>query len=196
MIPEYFIFVSVALNLIGISFYIRSILRGETKPNLISWFMWMIAPFLGVFFQLKSGATFSVLPIFMAGFDPLLVILVALFVKNVFWKINTFDIVCGIFSFFALILYVITHNLALSICFAILSDALAFIPTFIKGWKFPEFESVQAYSWCIASNIIGLLVIKEWNFTTYSFGLYLIVFNIAMSLILYRKKIIFWYTNK
>ncbi len=189
MLPGQFTFISVALNLIGVTLYIKSIIKGETKPNLVSWFMWMLAPFIGVFFQLKAGAGWSVFPIFMAGFDPLLVLVVALFVRNAFWKINSFDLACGLFSLVSLILYIITHYLAISIVFAILSDALAFIPSFIKGWRSPETESSAAYSWCIASNIIGLLVIKEWSFTIYSFGVYLIIFNVAMTLVLKRKKI-------
>lgn len=189
MIPEQFIFVAVALNLLGVSLYIKSIIKGDTKPNLVSWVMWAIAPFVGVFFQLKAEAGLSVLPVFMAGFDPVLVIVAALLVKNALWKIKPFDLICGLSSLVALVLYVLTHNLAISILFAILSDALAFIPSVSKAWKYPETESSAAYSWCIISNTIGLLVIKDWSFTIYSFGVYLVAANVAMVLVLYRKKI-------
>jgi hypothetical protein len=175
MLPENIIYFAVSLNLIGHIFYIKSIIKGKAKPNIISWFVWMLAPFIGVFFQLKAGAGLSVLPVFMAGFGPLIIIIAAILVKNAFWKINSF--------------YIFTHNLSISIVFAILSDALACIPTFIKSWKYPESESSAAYTWAILSNIIGLLIIKNWSFPIYSFGIYLIVFNIAFVLILYRKKI-------
>ncbi|MES3031653.1 MAG: hypothetical protein V4699_00210 [Patescibacteria group bacterium] len=188
MLPENIIFVAVLLNLVGQLWYIRGIIKGHAKPNLVSWFMWMLAPFIGVFFQLKAGVGLSVLPIFMAGFGSLTVIFVALFTKNAIWKINSFDLLCGAISLMALILYILTHNLELSIIFAILSDALAFIPTYIKSWKYPESESVAGYSWCIPANIIGLLVIKDWSFAIYSFGVYFVVANIVEILILYRKK--------
>lgn len=189
MIPENIIYFAVALNLVGHIFYIKSIIEGKAKPNIISWFVWMLAPFIGVFFQLKAGAGLSVLPVFMAGFGPLIIIIAAILVKNAFWKISSLDIYCGLLALFALVIYIFTHNLAVSIIFAISSDALAAVPTFIKSWKFPESESSAAYSWAILSNIVGLLIIKDWSFTIYSFGIWLIASNIAMVLIIYRKNI-------
>lgn len=190
MLPEKIIYFAISLNLLGQILYIGSIIKGHAKPNLVSWGIWMLAPFIGVFFQLKAGAGLSVLPIFMAGFGPLIVLTSALLTKNAIWKINSFDLFCGFVSLIALFLYIVTHNLGISILFAILSDALAFIPTFIKSWKYPESESIYGYSFCVISNIIGLLIIKDWSFTIYSFGVYLVVFNIIEVVILYRKNIL------
>ncbi len=189
MIPETIIFVAILVNFIGYTFYIRSIIQGHARPNLVSWFIWMVAPFIGVFFQLKAGAGLSAIPVFMAGFGSLVIIIAALLIKKSLWKINTFDIYCGSLSILALIFYIFTHNLGISILFAILSDALAFIPTYIKTWKFPETEYHSTYSLPILSNLVGLLLIKDWSFTIYSFGIYLILANIVMLLILYRKKL-------
>lgn len=189
MLPENIIYITVFITLVGYFFYFKDIFLGKTKPNLVSWFLWLLGPFLGVFFQLKAGAGLSVIPVFLAGFGPLLVVLVSIFRKNAYWKLNAFDIICGIFSILALVLYVLTHNLALSIIFAILSDLLAFIPTYKKGWEFPDTETATVYSAGVFNNILGLLIIKNWSFTIYSFGLYLVLANIAMILIMYRKKI-------
>ena len=113
MLPENIIFVGVAINLFCCIWYVKSIISGNTRPNLVSWFIWMLAPFIGTFLALKAGAGFSVLGIFMAGFGPLLVIIVSIFRKNAFWKIETFDLICGFFSLMALVLYIFTYNLAI-----------------------------------------------------------------------------------
>ena len=189
MLPEQIIWISVLLELLGSFWYVKEIIYGTTKPNLVSWSLWLLGPFLGAFFQIKAGAGLSFLPIFMAGFGPLIVVIFAILNKKAYWKINTFDLICGAFSLIALICYILTHNLAVSIIFAILSDFLAFIPTYVKGWKFPETESAFASVCYVLANIIGLLVIKEWSFVIYSFGIYLTIANIAQILILYRKKI-------
>lgn len=189
MLPEKIIFVGVIVSLIGCLLYIKNILHGNTRPNLVSWFLWMLPPFIGVFFQLKAGAGFSVLPVFMAGFGPLLVVIFSLFNKKSYWKIEKSDVFCGVFSFLALILYVITKNLEISILFAIISDALAGIPTIIKSWKFPETETAAPYLTGIFNNILGLLIIKNWTFSIYSFGIYLILINVSIVFCIYRKKI-------
>jgi hypothetical protein len=189
MLPEQIIFISIPVTLVAYFFYFKNIFYGQTKPNLVSWFIWMLAPFIGVFFQLRAGAGFSVLPVFLAGLGPLLVMIVSLWNKNAYWKISKLDLTCGLLALMSLIFYVLTHNLGISIFFAILSDGFAFIPTFIKSWKFPESETSGIYFASIVNNIIALLIIRNWLFTIYSFGIYFIVSNIIEVSILYRKKI-------
>ncbi len=189
MLPENIIYIGVLVNFIGIFYYIRTIFSSGTKPNLISWFIWMLAPFVGVFLQLKAGAGLSVLPVFMAGFGPLLVIIFSLFKKNVFWKVTKLDMLCGAFSLFALVLYVFTSNFGISILFAILSDGLAAIPTIVKSWKFPETESGSTYFSGMFSNILALLIIRNWVFTIYSFNIYFVLVNLIIVFAIYRKRI-------
>jgi len=189
MLPEKIIYIGIFINLIGQFFYIKNIIFGQTRPNLVSWFMWMLAPFIGVFLMLRAGAGLSVLPVFMAGFGPLLVLLLSIFRKNSYWKITPFDLFCGILSMIALVIYIFTHNLGISILFVILSDGLAAIPTIIKCWKFPETETGLIYITGIISNIFGLFTIKDWVFSIYSLSLYFVFINIIIVSFIYRKKI-------
>ena len=190
MFPEQIIIIGVLINLLCSFWYIKNILKGDTKPNPVSWFIWSLAPFVGVFLQLKAGASWSVMSVFMAGFAPLLVVIFTLLKRNAFWKIRTLDIVCGIFSVLALVIYIMTSNLWVSIIFAIASDFLAYIPTFIKTWKNPDTETSSVYLGGIINNFISLLIIRNWAFVIYSFPIYLILANIAEILFIYRKKII------
>lgn len=189
MLPPNIIYLTVLTSIIGYFFYFKNIFYGKTRPNLVSWFLWMLGPFLGVFFQIKAGAGLSALPVFLAGFGPLVVIIVSLFGKNSIWKITGLDIICGVFSLMALVFYALTHNLGISIFFAISSDGLAAVPTLIKSWTFPETESAAVYWPGIFNNVLGLLIIKNWIFTIYSFGIYFILINTAIVFCIYRKKI-------
>lgn len=189
MLPEKIIFVGIFINLIGYFWYLKNIISGRTKPNLVSWFIWSLAPFVGVFFQIKAGAGLSFLPVLMSGMISLSVIIFSLFKKNGYWKINNFDITCGLVSLVAFFLYVATHNLSVSILFAITSDALAYIPTIKKSWNFPETETGLMYVTGIISNILGLLIIKIWIFPIYSFSISIILCNLIVLFCIYRKKI-------
>ncbi|MEK7572384.1 MAG: hypothetical protein AAB493_00810 [Patescibacteria group bacterium] len=189
MLPEQFGYLIILSTVIGYYFYFKNMFFGETRPNLVSWFIWMLAPFIGVFFQLKAGAGLSVLPVFIAGFGPLIVLVASLIVKNGYWKITKFDMFCGFLSLIALAIYILTKNLGVSILFAILSDGLAAFPTIIKSWKFPHTETGILYLSGIVNNIIGLLIIKNWIFSIYSFGVYFIIINLIIVFCIYRKKI-------
>jgi len=196
MLPEQIIYFAVALNFVGHILYVIDIVRKKVRPNLVSWFFWTLAPFLGVFFQLKAGAGLSFLPIFVAGLGSLLVMIVAFATKNGFWKITKFDVVCGVFSALALVIYIVTHNLGVSVLFAILSDALASMPTFVKSWKFPETEMWGPYLLPIFSNTVGLLIIKDWSFSIYSFGIYFLILDISIIFAIYHKKISGFFVKK
>ncbi|MFZ2150263.1 MAG: hypothetical protein WAV15_03850 [Minisyncoccia bacterium] len=196
MIPEQFIFLGILLHSIGQLAYIISIARGHAKPNLVSWTIWAVAPMIGAFFQFRAGAGLSALPVFWAGFGPFIVILFCLYKRNAYWKLTTFDIHCGILSILALIFYFFTKNLGISLLFAMLSDALASLPTIVKAWKFPETEISLNYFLAMISNIIGLLIIKSWSFSVSAFGISLVLQSAIIIFCINRKKILFWYNEQ
>jgi hypothetical protein len=189
MLPEQIVYLSFVVSIFGSYFLIRDILAGRTKPNLVTWFLWALAPLIGTFLQLKAGAGLSVIPVFLAGFFPLIIFILALVKHDGYWKITMFDIFCGIFSVIALVLWILTRNTGVSILFAILADAFAAVPTIIKSWKFPETETALGYLPGTINNILGLLVIKEWTFSIYSFGIYFIVLNTLLMMFIWRSKI-------
>lgn len=196
MLPEQLGYIAIFTTLIGMSFYIRDIFKGKTRPHLVSWFFWGLAPLIGSFLQLKAGVGLSVVPVLMAGICGLLGFTAGIIARNGYWKISKLDIICGIFSLLSLALWVTTRNTDISIIFAILTDGFAYIPTLIKSWKAPETESASGYLPGIVNNTIGLLIIKNWVFSIYSFPVYFVVINLITVFFIHRKKIIFWYTNK
>ena len=190
MFPEKIIYIGVFINFLSIFWYIKNIAYGSARPNLISWFIWALAPLVGVFLQIKAGAGLSFWGPLMAGLGPVLVIIFSLIRKKSFWKITTFDIICGALSLFALIFYIVTSKLGISIFFAILSDGLAAIPTIVKSWKFPKTEVPLTYFGGIINNALALLIITNWVFAIYSFSIYIIVVNLIIIFSVYHKKII------
>jgi hypothetical protein len=188
MLPQNIIYIAVVIQLIGAFSYIKGMWKGTTRPNRVSWTIWALAPLIGAWLSWKAGAGLSVLPVFMSGFNPVLVLISSFIIKKGYWKITKFDIVCGALAVCALVLWMITRNFAISIMFAILSDGLAAIPTLVKSWRFPETESAGAYIGGVLANIIGLLIIRTWSFPIYSLGIYFVLINLMLVFCIYRKK--------
>jgi len=196
MLPEQIVYIGVLISLTLTFLYLRTIIYGNTRPNLISWSIWALVPLIAVFLQIKAGAGLSFVSSFMSGFGPLLVVIFALIYKKGFWQITKLDIVCGILALLALVIYVLTSKLGISILFAILSDGLAAIPTIRKSWKFPLSESFITYMSGIISNILALLVIKNWVFSIYAFSIYLITINVIIIFSIYHEKIFKYFLCK
>src|SRR3989338_6404638 len=135
---QYIVIIGAFAQLYGIYSYIQQTLKGNTKPNRITWLLWSIAPLIGVVAAIFDKVNpLAVLPVFMAGFGPLLVFIASFVNKNYYWKLEKFDYLCGFFSIFALILWWLTKQPVVAIIFAVISDALAATPTVIKSYLNP-----------------------------------------------------------
>ncbi len=186
---QYIVIVGGLANLAGIFPYIRDTLRGTTKPNRITWFMWSVAPLIATAAALADGVTWAALPIFMSGFGPLLVFIFSFTNKNSYWKLEIFDWVCGGFSILALIFWWITKDPLTAIFFAILSDGSAALPTIIKAWKYPETENVYPFTTGIINAVSAFAAVKIWILPQYIFPVYLVFINLLLSISVLRKRI-------
>ena len=185
-------FIVILGALVSLSFtssYLVASLRGQVKPNKVTWLIWGIAPLISTAASLSAGVSWANLPVFMAGFGPLLVFIVSCFNKASYWKIGSFDYLCGFISLLTLIVWYWTKNPNIAVILAILSDALAALPTLVKGWNFPETENGFLFLGSLFSASTSFTEIHQWKVTEVAFPIYLIMLSlIMMSFIEGRRK--------
>ncbi len=150
--------------------------------------MWCVAPFVATAASIANGATWAAVPVFMAGFGPFLIFTASFFSKKAYWKHTSFDYVCGALSGLAIILWYVTSNANLAIVFAIVSDAVAAVPTLTKAWHHPETESAWPYIIGTFSPMTSFLVATTWAFSEIGFPSYLIAINILLLFTVVRKR--------
>jgi hypothetical protein len=184
---EYLVFVSASATLLSAFVYIRLMFKGGAKPNRVSWLMWTIAPFIATTAAISSGVGWAVLPVFMAGFSPLLIFVASFVTKQSYWKLASMDYACGILSIFAIMLWLLISNPNVAIVLAIAGDALAAVPTLKKAWNHPNTESVWPYLTGVFSALTSYTVARLWTFSEYAFPTYLIVINTLLCLSVYHE---------
>ena len=188
---KYLVFLGAFAQLIGIYSYGREVIRGNAKPNRVTWLMWSIAPLIATAAGLASGVSLAVIPVFMSGFGPLIIVILSFANKKSYWKLETFDYLCGFFSLLALVLWGITKQPAIAIIFAIISDFIAAVPTLIKSWKHPEAEIATSYATGLINALTSFGAIKMWGFAELAFPIYLVIIDSSLTLAVIRKKIKF-----
>ena len=186
---QYAVFVGAAVQFLGGVAYIKDTLRGKTKPNRVTWFLWMLAPYIGTAAAISGGVSWAILPVFMAGFIPMLVLFASFLNKNAYWKLGSFDYLCGAFSLLALLLWIITEQAVVGIVFAIIADGLAALPTLVKAWRYPETETAAAYAAALFGALTSFLAVQKWIFIEYAFSLYLVIVCSAILFAMYRKNL-------
>lgn len=180
MIDEKFIIAAVILNFIGGGSYLIDTLKGKVKPNKVTWFIWAVAPLVAFVAEIKQGVGIQSLTTFMVGFGPLLIFFASFVNKKSQWKIGRLDIICGILSAGGLVLWYLTRVGNIAIFFSILADALAAIPTIVKGYHFPKTENYYGFLFAGIGSAITLLTIKTWDFAYFGFPLYIILLNTTL----------------
>jgi hypothetical protein len=184
---EYAVLIAAVLTSLAALAYIRSMFKGDTKPNRVTWLMWSVAPFVAAAASISMGADWAVIPVLMAGLGPFMIFAATFFSKKAYWKLARFDYICGAISALAIVLWYITSNPDVAIIFSILSDALAAVPTLIKAWHDPKTESIWPYSIGIFSPITSFLVAGAWSFSELAFPSYLIIINLLLLSFVSRK---------
>ncbi|MCA9332417.1 hypothetical protein KDA00_00930 [Candidatus Saccharibacteria bacterium] len=189
MFSENFVWVALAVAAYGNYFYLRDTLKGETKPNRVTFFLWGAAPLISFFAQKEGGGGIQILYTLIIALMPLIILAASFYDKKAYWKLTKFDVGCGILSLIALGILISTDQTLLALVFSVIADLFAGMPTIIKSYKYPDTETVSAYALEIVSSIIVVLTIHDWSFVNYSFAVYILFMNILFtSLLVFSPK--------
>ncbi|PIQ77001.1 hypothetical protein COV82_06765 [Candidatus Peregrinibacteria bacterium CG11_big_fil_rev_8_21_14_0_20_46_8] len=176
---------------IGTAFYVKhTVIDARTKPNRVTWLMWSVAPMIAAAAAFSDGVRWAALPVFIAGFAPLLVFFASFVNPKSYWKLERFDYVCGGLSVLSLLLWALTREPVVAVFFALLSDALASVPTIAKSWKYPETETGLMY---IAGGInagTSFFALQTFTFTELAFPAYLVALNVVLVAGIYGRGIV------
>ncbi len=182
--PHFVIFASL-FNIVGSAVYAYKTFKGETKPNRVTWLLWIIIPMIAFFAELQEGVGLQSLMTFMIGFGPLLVFIASFLNKQSYWQMSKLDWACGILSIVALVAWKVSGHGDVAIAFSLLADGLAGLPTLIKSWKDPQSEHYAPYLAGAISAGITLLTITNWTFANYAFPVYILCTGVGVASIIY-----------
>jgi hypothetical protein len=186
---QYLVVLGALTQLVGVLSYIRGTLGGVTKPNRVTWLLWGVIPVIATGAALSDGVRWAALPVFMAGFGPLLVFAFSFVNRNAYWKLARLDYVCGVFSLGAIILWMLTKTPVVAIILSIIADALAAIPTLVKSWRHPETEKIGPYLAGFISQLTAIAAFRLFTFSEIAFPVYLLIINAMLVLVIKRNRL-------
>lgn len=182
---------SALLTIVAASAYLRDTLKGKTKPNRISWFLWALLPLIATAAALRADADiWATIRVFLAGFLPLIIFLASFWNKQSYWRLTFFDWLCGGFAFLAIAVWLILDSPRITILFAVIGDSFAALPTFIKAWKYPKTETGITYVINLIAAFLVIPSIPIWNIENSAFQIYLLITNLILIISIYRNKFI------
>lgn len=187
MINPNFVILGSLINFFGAFVYLSATVRGKIKPNRVTFFLWSLASFLAFAAQVEQGVGIQSLFTLVSGLIPFSIFIASFVNKKAFWRLGTFDYICGAFSLIGLLLWYITKVGNIALACSILADVFAYIPTLRKSYYFPKTESGLAYLLSVIGAGITILTITVWNFQTYVFPVYIFIIDFLIFVLVQFK---------
>lgn len=186
------LFSGLAITLAFIAFvpYIRSILKGRTRPHVFSWFIWGITTVIVFFAQLEADGGVGAWPIGVSGVITVAVAVLA-FIKRADISITRTD-----WTFFAAALaslpfWYLTSDPLWTVVVLSVVDLFGFGPTIRKAYAFPHQESQLFFFSLALRNGFAILALESYSVTTVLFPLSItLACTVLLTMVAYRRRIV------
>lgn len=180
ILPIWFIYVATLLRLSGGAAYIRATIRGEAKPNPVSWLLWSLTPLISFFAGLSDGFDALLIVTFATGISPLLVFFIAITRNPRSLQFDTLNVSCFIIAVAGIGLWTITDHPLLAIALAIAADIVSALPTLAKLIRHPYSEYAPTYMLSAISMMLALLAAETLSPLATVFPIYVLLMNLAI----------------
>lgn len=168
--------------------YLIDIFRRKTKPNIVSWFTWTLLT------AIATAAAFTAhqprTALLTLGSTICTGAVVILGLRYGIAKLSKFDGLCQAGAIVGLILWLVLDSPSIAIFFVLSIDFIVMLPTLRHSWLKPQEETWQTYLIGLASAVLTLISLSEYNFVSLAFPAYLLFSDslLACVIILKRKQ--------
>lgn len=161
------------VSLVAFIPYIISILRGKTKPNRASWWIWTVVGFMLAASYGASGAKDTMWVALSYLIGPFATAILSVKFGEGGW--TQFDRVCIICAALSAVLWFIFDSPVVALLINIIIDGAGALPTIRKTWSEPENEDRLSWALFFTGNALNLLAVNPWTFAIAIYPLYLFV---------------------
>lgn len=180
--------IAIALTIFAFFPYIRSILKGETKPHVFSWVIWGSTTFIVCLAQLADEGGAGAWPIGVSGIITLYVAILA-YIKKSDSTITKTDWLFFILAMASLPIWYLTSNPLWAVVILTTADVLGFGPTFRKAYIRPFEEQLIFFVIMTIRNLISITALEHYSLTTVLFpAVIATTCLIFIPMVIYRRR--------
>jgi hypothetical protein len=189
--------VAGVMALVQVIPYVVSILRGHTKPERTTYFIWLILNVVTTSSYIAVGARTTIWTGIAYTFTALLIF--GLSIKHGMGGFSTFDIACFLLAMTGIILWLSTRDALLTLYFGMFVSFIAYLPTIKKAYFLPETENTLSWAMTACTALVNVCALTTLRpsialppiigvFTSSTVA-YLLLFPVAHAkIITHRKK--------
>jgi hypothetical protein len=180
--------IAIALTVLAFFPYIRTILKGETKPHVFSWVIWGSTTIIIFLAQLADEGGAGAWPIGVSGMITLYVAILA-YLRKSDSTITKTDWIFFILAMASLPVWYLTSNPLWAVVILTTADVLGFGPTFRKAYIRPFEEQLIFFVIMTIRNLISIAALENYSMTTVLFpAVIAATCMIFIPMVMYRRR--------
>lgn len=188
-VKDLFIVLSTALILTAPFPYIRDVVRGKTKPKIVTWSNWALLAVIAASASLSDHQYAAAIMSYSTAFLCLSIAFLAW--HNGSRQLEKLDMFCQVGIVSALILWWIFNSPAIAIISVILIDSIALLPTLKHAWRRPNEETPLLFLMTAVAALFTVLAAASSTITSLAMPIYLLVADLATAgIIIGRRRVL------
>jgi len=137
--------------------YIASILRGHTKPERMTYFIWFIVDSLSIGSYIAVGARTTIWVGLVYVFTGLSIFLLSL--KHGMGGYSTLDVICLLLAVAGIAVWATTSSALLALCFSTFAAKIGYLPTIKKAYFYPETENTLSWTMTAITDLLNIFAL-------------------------------------
>jgi hypothetical protein len=190
MIYNWHLILGIIAGVIGVASvipYIRDMLYGTTRPNIVTSLVWTLIQILVVSIQFSEGASYSIILPIAQTVSTILVAVLCL--KGYGYKeYGWTDKICFGFAIISIILWQGADQPMISLTLLIFADLFGTIPTITKTYKYPQSESRLAWQLAFLASLLSILSTNIFDYNNLAYPVYFLLIDLIILFLIVRKK--------
>jgi hypothetical protein len=185
---DFFLVIATLVTVGSVIPYARDILKGTTKPNIVSWITWTLLT--GIATAAEIAAHEYVTAIFTGSAVLETAIIVVLGLRHGYVKYTTFDVVCQVAAIVGIILWQLFNSPTIGVVASVSIDFVGALPTIRHSWLNPGEETWSTYALAGLGGALAIAALSSYTWVSLTYAVYIVLINILLSaIIINRNKI-------
>lgn len=175
---------SLAFTGLAYVFYVRAILKSDTRPTISSWVSWLLMD-AAIFAAMKQSGTFSVQMLTFVVGSAVVISVCLIKQASVGWR--RLDTICVGIVALAMVMWAATGSAKLAILLSIVAAVVGSIPMLINTWKEPHNEALTPWVFVLIGTTCALFGLDVWTFESSSAQFTFVVLQVIFLGLIVRK---------
>ncbi len=176
---ELFLILSVLVTVGSVIPYIRDILRGTTKPNIVSWITWTLLTGVATVAEFVAGEYTTALFTGAAVLETGIVVLLGL--KYGYVKYTRFDVVCQVGALTGFVFWYLFNSPVAAVVASVTIDFIGALPTIKHSWISPGEETWSTYALAGLGGLLAIFALSSYNWISLPYAIYIVAINVLLS---------------